>query len=152
MVVAIVLAGCSKTPEPAPTPAATSKTASRCAEVRRRFVQYPDQLAEQEPQRLSGAFPKIAPARRDTSFTVSFIVDTLGKPVASTMTVSKHVGTRFTTELRKAVAGWRYSPASAEGCLIRRKVSHTINLGVPVRRGATKSSATYAERRTQNAD
>ena len=86
-------------------------------------------MAEQEPSRLSGAFPRIAPARRDTAFTVSFVVDTIGRPVISTFSVSKHVGTRFTTELRKSAAGWRYAPASAEGCAVARRVSHTIDTG-----------------------
>ena len=145
--IAVMLA-CTKAPAPAPTPATTSKAASRCAEVAKRFVQYPDQMVEQEPQRLSGAFPRVAPARRDTAFTVSFVVDTLGKPVMATFTVSKHVGTRFATALRTSVTGWRYSPASAEGCLIRRKVSHTIGTAAPRRRRADARDAVHAPRTT----
>ena len=128
---AVVLgSACSKKPGPAPTPAASvspSGNAARCAEVRARFKEYPSLMVEMEPSRLSGTFPRVSPARRDTSFTVSFVVDTAGKPAMPTFTVSKHVGARFTTELRKSVAGWRYSPASAEGCTLARKVSHTID-------------------------
>ncbi len=147
--VLFLVIGCSKPAAPAaPTPVVSAAPGgtSRCAEVRRRLVQYPNLMVEQEPARLSGAFPRIAPARRDTAFTVSFVVDTSGKPVISTFAVSRHVGTRFTMELRKSAVAWRYAPASAEGCAVARKVSHTVDTGRPRSRRSAATSGTHPAR------
>jgi len=153
--VVLLVSGCSKPAAPAaPTPVVSAAPGgtTRCAEVRRRLVQYPNLMVEQEPARLSGAFPRIAPARRDTAFTVSFVVDTSGKPVISTFAVSRHVGTRFTTELRKSAVAWRYAPASAEGCAVARKVLHTIDTGRPrSRRSAATSGKVHAPRTAHHA-
>ena len=129
IVVLAIATACAKKPESAPAPASTSVAGApnRCVAVRERLAKYPALMVEQEPSRLSGSFPKISPARRDTSFTVSFTVNMTGKPVMSSFSVSKHVGTRFSTELKKSVALWRYSPATLEGCPVARKVSHTID-------------------------
>ena len=150
----VVVSGCAKKAETAPAPN-TSVSSTRCVAVREKLAKYPDLMVDEQPTRLSGSFPRLSPARRDTAFTVSFTVNMAGKPVMSTYTVSKHVGPRFAAELKKSVATWRYSPASLEGCPVARKVSHTIDTRPRPRTGSLKSSRQVAQltqpaaRRTQ---
>ena len=126
--IAVLAAACSK-PQPAVTPPdAQIVSAEHCAEMRKLLTDYPNTMVEREPERLRVKMPTIAPARRDTSFTVSFVVNTVGKPVASTVTVSKHVGPRFTTALKSSISSWTYRPALHRGCPVPRKVSHTIDV------------------------
>lgn len=125
---------CAKKPDTAPGPANASATGdrARCITVRERLASYPDLMVHEQPTRLSGSFPKLSPAKRDTAFTVSFVVNMTGKPVMSSFSVSKHVGPRFAAELKKNVVSWRYAPATLEGCAVARKVSHTISPHSPL--------------------
>jgi len=104
-------------------------------------------MVNEQPARLSASFPKMSPARRDTAFTVSFVVNMAGKPVMSSFSVSKHVGPRFAAELKKNVASWRYSPATLEGCAVARKVSHTIDTSARPKTGAARSPQPAARSR-----
>jgi len=125
---AVLAAACAK-PKPAVTPPdAPIVSAAHCAEMRKLLTDYPNTMVEREPERLRAKMPTVAPARRDTSFTVSFTVNTVGKPVASTVVVSKHVGPRFTTALKSSIGSWTYRPALHKGCPVPRKVSHTIDV------------------------
>ena len=127
LTVVMVAAACAKQKEVTP-PDAPIVSASHCAEMRKLLTTYPNTMVEREPERLRVKMPTIAPARRDTSFTVSFVVNTVGKPVASTVVVSKHVGPRFTTALKASISSWTYRPALHKGCPVPRKVSHTIDV------------------------
>jgi hypothetical protein len=137
----VYLAGCANKPETAPAPANASVSAdrARCISVREKLARYPDLIVDQQPERLSGTFPRMSPARRDTAFTVSFVVNMAGRPVMTSYSVSRHVGPAFAAELRKSVASWRYSPATLEGCAVARKVSHTIDTRARPKTGSLRS-------------
>ena len=130
LTVVILAAACAKQKEVTP-PDAPIVSASHCAEMRKLLTTYPNTMVEREPERLRAKMPTIAPARRDTSFTVSFVVNTVGKPVPSTMTISRHVGARFTAAMKTNIASWTYRPALHRGCPVPRKVSHTIDVSKP---------------------
>lgn len=145
--VLLIAGACAKKPETAPAPGSASVSAatSRCIAVREKLARYPDLMVDEQPTRLSGSFPKLSPARRDTGFTVAFTVNMIGKPVMSTFSVSKHVGPTFAAELRKNVTAWRYSPATLEGCPVARKVSHTIDTRPRPRTGSLRSGQPVAQ-------
>src|SRR5687767_15070992 len=124
---AVLASACAAKKEVTP-PDAPIVSASHCAEMRKLLTTYPNTMVEREPERLRVKMPTIAPARRDTSFTVSFTVNTVGKPIPSTVVVSKHVGPRFTTALKSSISSWTYRPALHKGCPVPRKVSHTIDV------------------------
>ena len=127
---AALMSGCATGGGGSPSASVSPEAArARCDTVVAKIAKYPKLMVEAEPTRLSGAMPRVMPARRDRPFTVSFVVDTAGKPVLRTFSVSSHVGSRFRTEMRKSVATWKYQPAWLEGCPVPRRVSHTINVG-----------------------
>ena len=140
LVAAVALDACSSSatttstkPSARTSTSATGTSAARCTQVRSRLTQYPRLAVDVEPQRISGAMPRMRPLRGDTAFTVSFVVDAAGKPMLKTFDVSNHVGKNFENALRGSVASWRYAPAQLDGCKVARRVSHTINVAARAR-------------------
>src|SRR5687767_15992289 len=128
---AVLASACAARKEVTP-PDAPIVSASHCAEMRKLLTTYPNTMVEREPERLRAKMPTIAPARRDTSFTVSFTVNTVGNALPSTVVVSAHVGARFTAALKSSIGGWTDRAAHHEGGPVLRKDRHTLDVAKAV--------------------
>lgn len=53
---------------------------------------------------------------------VWFVVDTLGRPVPSTIRVQSGTDPQLEAAIREVVPEWRYSPAIVDGCKARQQV------------------------------
>ena len=136
----LVLAGCASgggTSNVRVRPALTG--AAHCAEVRERAKANPGLDVEKlptpvkQPKRLlAGPFPPGVIGRdgyADVHTTV--VVDTLGKPVMKTFKVKKASHPWLGQDVKRTIAGWKFTPAELEGCKVARvyKVDATSGNG-----------------------
>ena len=102
--------------------------AAHCAEVRARAKKNPALAVEKlptpvkQPSRLlAGPFPPGVIGRdgyADVHTTV--VVDTLGKPVMKTFKVKKASHPWLGQDVKRTIAGWKFTPAELEGCKVAR--------------------------------
>ena len=102
--------------------------AAHCAEVRDRAKGNPGLDVEKlptpvkQPRRLlAGPFPPGVIGRNgyaDVHTTV--VVDTLGKPVMKTFKVKKASHPWLGQDVKRTIAGWKFTPAELEGCKVAR--------------------------------
>jgi len=102
--------------------------AAHCAEVRERAKANPSLEVEKlptpvkQPRRLlAGPFPAGVIGRSgyaDVHTTV--VVDTMGNPLMKTFKVKKASHPWLGQDVKRTIAGWKFTPAELEGCKVAR--------------------------------
>jgi TonB family protein len=109
---------CPPSPSPSPSPPASADTAALALpDVERRPVADPANAPPRYPDLLRQA--GIAGAVR-----VTFIVDTAGRVEGATIRIVRSPNPGFDSFVKRAVASWRYAPASLCGRPVRVRLGH----------------------------
>ena len=133
----LALAACaSSAPDAAPPPAPLAVT-DGCSAIVAQFLALPDstpvtKVAEpikMEPRALRPPYPRnLFGKNGKASVEVTVFVDTLGKPDMKTFTVIETTHPWLATNLKNAIAKWKFKPAEVNGC----KVPRTYKFGATV--------------------
>jgi hypothetical protein len=144
-----LLAACSSNPGPEMVPDAPVRIApptepvkqGDCVEARRRAAAKPDLPVDQLPTPIAlvpkplspRAMPAEVRAARYNAVSVTVIVDTLGRADMGTFTVVKSTHPWLVSNVKGAVAKWRFEPAQLAGCKVPRLYKWGATSGRPPR-------------------